>query len=98
MDESGSKPEVLITTIPEHLDERYNNLYLDASKELASELKELQQSLFEDLDTFTKLVTYISESARKGIPVDLMVEKLIQELTFESTIIDAIQKQLDYSG
>jgi hypothetical protein len=87
--------EELETLIPEHLKSRYNNLYLAESKELAGKLKTLQMKLFENSEIINRLVNFIYVSAKSGVPVDVMMTSLLENVEIEPEMVRSINIQLE---
>ena len=85
----------LLKKVPEHLESRFNTLYLIQSKALGSKLKPYQKKMFEDTEVFNKLVNFIYTSSEGGIPVDIMLESLIKNIDFEPEIVNSIKKQVE---
>jgi len=87
--------EELEVIIPDHLESRYRNLYLNESKELAGKLITYQKNLFENSEIFNKIVNYIVLSAKSGRPVDEMIFNLIDDIKFNSKLEAVVKKQLE---
>jgi HD superfamily phosphodiesterase len=86
--------EELEAVIPKHLESRYNNLYLQESRELADKLNQHQMRLFESSEVVNRLVNFIYVSARSGVPVDVMLESVLENVKLEPEILNSINIQL----
>ena len=86
--------EELETLIPEHLESRYNNLYLKESGELAGKLKDLQIKLFESSKMMNRLVDFIYVSSKSGVPVDVILKSVLENVKIDPDMIKSINIQL----
>jgi uncharacterized protein len=85
----------LLKIVPNHLDFRFNKLYLDESRDLASSFQAAQQKLFSETKSFEKLVSFIKKAADKGLYVDKMLPGLFEEFELDTVVKNVILKQIN---
>jgi hypothetical protein len=85
----------LLKIVPDHLDFRFNKLYLNESRDLAGSLQAARQKLFENAKSFDKLVNFITGAAEKGMYVDKMLPVLFEEIELDPEVKEVILKQIN---
>jgi uncharacterized protein len=84
----------LIGFLPEHLQERRNNLYLDSAIAVADRYAIAVDSFFRNEDNARYVLKEICDLAKEGVPTEVAVERIRRKGLFEMEFRNALDEQL----
>lgn len=88
----------LLEFLPEHLAERRDNLYLESSVALADRYQPVMENFFKQKEIAHNIISKVMDSARQGVPSDVIVERLLDKGELSEDFLEALgeQSKLDF--